>query len=465
MVLFENSAFLAKPLNLVGKTNMVKIKEHIMDLHTQGGTNLYAGMQEGTRLFDDYLKADKTEYENRIIFLTDAMPNRELTNKNSLWGVMDENANKGIYATLIGVGVDFQTLLVEHISKVEGANYYSIHSGKEFRKRLDAEFEYMVTPLVFNLNLVVDTEGYEIMRVCGTPYSEESKGEIMKVGTLFPSPTEEGEVKGGIILVELKQLKKDGTIYLLAGYDDRKGEHFQNRVEVNFCEQLKNSKIITGLQKGVLLVHYADLLKEWTEYTRDPESGERKQQGIDDWQYKISPHKRNSLLNEWEQQSIPLSVDENYKSKFKLYKELLQNATQRFEDETFLQEVELLDFLINFDETEFQYSKQNINRLYGKTPKEAVHYDESPSKINEIPLQYPKFVRDCGIQGTVMLEIEILTDGNVGAVDVLKSVLPGPGGLDEAAVQYARGLKFEPAKTKGKPVAVWIKLPVEFSLD
>ncbi|MCF7918967.1 MAG: VWA domain-containing protein [Candidatus Cloacimonetes bacterium] len=349
MVLFENRAFLAKPLNRVGDTDMDKIKQHIMDLRPQGGTNMYAGMQSGTQLYDKYLNADKSEYENRIIFLTDAMPNRELTDKNSLWGVLDENADKGLYATIIGVGVDFQTRLVEHISKVEGANYYSIHSAKEFKKRLDEEFEYMVTPLVFNLNLVVDVEGYEIMRVCGTPYSEESKGELLKVGTLFPSPSVEGEVKGGIILVELKRTAKDGQIYLLAGYDDRNGKHFQNRLQVDFKKVMASSRLSPGLQKGVLLVHYADLLKEWVEYMRNPESGEKKLQGTDDWQYRIPPQRRGYQgLNEWEQRSMPLAVNAHYQTEFIKFRDILLSERERLEDKNLQQEIDLLNLLINY---------------------------------------------------------------------------------------------------------------------
>ena len=34
----------------------------------------------------------------------------------------------GIHTTLVGVGLDFNTDLVERISKVRGANYFSVHS-------------------------------------------------------------------------------------------------------------------------------------------------------------------------------------------------------------------------------------------------------------------------------------------------------------------------------------------------
>ena len=353
MVVFENNAYLAKPMNLVGKTNMDKIKQHIMELHTMGGTNMHAGMVAGTTLFDPYLKADKSEYENRIIFLTDAMPNRDLTNKYSLWGVLKENSEKGLYSTLIGVGVDFQTELVEAISKVEGANYYSIHSAADFKKRLDEEFEYMVTPLVFNLNMTLDAEGYEIVKVCGTPYSEESKGEIMKIGTLFPSASEDGEVRGGIILVQLKQTEKKGEIRLIAGYDDRMGTHHSSRKEVDIKKHLLSSVINPGIRKGVLLVHYADLLKEWVINTRKPANGEELVPVNDDWQYQQRPKPEKKMqLNEWEQTSVPLSVSGHYREEFIKFKDILDLEIKILGDENLEQEVKLLDKLIKLGNVE-----------------------------------------------------------------------------------------------------------------
>lgn len=102
---------------------------------------------------------------------------------------------------------------------------------------------------------------------------------------------------------------------------------------------------------------------------------------------------------------------------------------------------------------------------FGTTPKTFIYYDEPPKKLNEAPLVYPDFARDAGIQGTVVLELEVLKSGKVGAIDVKQSVLPGPGGLDEAAKTYARQLEFEPAKTNGKPIAVWVTFPVNFYLE
>jgi protein TonB len=99
---------------------------------------------------------------------------------------------------------------------------------------------------------------------------------------------------------------------------------------------------------------------------------------------------------------------------------------------------------------------------WGSTPKTFIYFDEPPKKLNEAPLKYPKFAKEAGIQGTVVLELEVLKSGQVGQIDVKKSVR---GGLDEAAIDYARQLEFEPAKTNGKPIAVWVTFPVNFYFE
>lgn len=104
-------------------------------------------------------------------------------------------------------------------------------------------------------------------------------------------------------------------------------------------------------------------------------------------------------------------------------------------------------------------------KIVSTTPKGFVYFDDPPRKINEAPLVYPVFAKEAGIEGLVELEIEVLIDGSTGAIEVKKSVLPGPGGLDEAAINYARQLEFEPAKANGKPIAIWVTFPVTFSLD
>ena len=105
----------------------------------------------------------------------------------------------------------------------------------------------------------------------------------------------------------------------------------------------------------------------------------------------------------------------------------------------------------------------NSNRVIGKTDKSAV-FEEPPYAIKKVPLIYPQIAKSKRIEGEVWLEVELLADGAVGAVEVVKSIMPGPNGLDQAAVDCVKQWAFSPAKTDGVPVACWITFPMRFSL-
>ncbi|MFA5498135.1 MAG: energy transducer TonB [Candidatus Cloacimonadia bacterium] len=92
-------------------------------------------------------------------------------------------------------------------------------------------------------------------------------------------------------------------------------------------------------------------------------------------------------------------------------------------------------------------------------------YDEAPQAIKRVQPNYPQFAKRSGIQGQVLLEVEVFTDGTVGAVNVLKSLMAGPGGLDEEAIKAVRQWEFIPAKSQGHPVAVWVRFPIDFYLE
>jgi len=104
------------------------------------------------------------------------------------------------------------------------------------------------------------------------------------------------------------------------------------------------------------------------------------------------------------------------------------------------------------------------NANEGQTSR-FVAYDESPVETKFGVLKYPEFGKKGHIEGTVILDVEILANGSVGAVEVKKSLFAGPGGFDEAAINFIKNTKFQPAKSNGKPVAVWVTYPVTFSLD
>jgi len=87
---------------------------------------------------------------------------------------------------------------------------------------------------------------------------------------------------------------------------------------------------------------------------------------------------------------------------------------------------------------------------------------EKPVRVHTIEPRYTEIARKARIQGVVILQSTIDTDGNVVDVEPLKGL---PMGLTEAAVSAVKQWRFEPAKLDGRPVAVYFNLTVSFRLQ
>ena len=352
IVLFNHETKILKKIELVSEMDINKTKKLISEISADGGTNMEAGYIEATKLLKNFKNSKKSEYENRIILITDAMPNTGTTSTDGLLSYIKTNSNIGIYTTFIGVGVDFNTGLIEYISDVYGANYYSVHNSKEFKERMGEQFEYMVTPLVFDLNLNLKSNDYNIEMIYGSDSSKQQKENLMKVNTLFPSKSSDtGEVKGGIILVKLKEKtehkNKNGEIELEVSYKDRNGKEYNNSQFINFNKN-KSEEFYdnTGIRKAIVLTRYINVLKSWILYerTEDKKFMIKQDKGIVDIFY--LEDKIKQILGEHERMPVKLKVSEDYKAILRKIKEYIIKENNEIKDDTLNKEIEILDILI-----------------------------------------------------------------------------------------------------------------------
>lgn len=96
-----------------------------------------------------------------------------------------------------------------------------------------------------------------------------------------------------------------------------------------------------------------------------------------------------------------------------------------------------------------------------------VPYDEPPQPIGGFAaiqrnLKYPEIARKAGVEGRVMVHVQISEKGAVVNTKILVSL--GNNGCDEAAVDAIRSVKWKPAMQRDRPVKVWVAIPVVFKL-
>lgn len=81
--------------------------------------------------------------------------------------------------------------------------------------------------------------------------------------------------------------------------------------------------------------------------------------------------------------------------------------------------------------------------------------------VDAVREHYPPLLRDAGVGGRVTVWFHLSDDGEVGEARVSES--SGHEVLDRAALRAARTARFTPALNDGRPVAVWVQVPVTFT--
>jgi periplasmic protein TonB len=86
-----------------------------------------------------------------------------------------------------------------------------------------------------------------------------------------------------------------------------------------------------------------------------------------------------------------------------------------------------------------------------------------PVLLKDVKPQYTPDAMRAKIQGTVLLECVVLTDGTVGQVSIIKSLDP-IFGLDQEAIKAAKQWRFVPGKRLGQSVNVQVIIELTFTV-
>jgi Ca-activated chloride channel family protein len=343
VVTYSGNARVFQELTSVGDLDRERFRERLDRIRADGSTNLDAGMRTARRMAEPYTNPNATERETRIVYVTDAMPNTGQTGAGSLQSRIGDMADEGVYSSFVGVGVDFNSGVIEAVTSTRGANYYTVDSPSTFEERMDEGFQYMVTPLVFDLELTLDSSGYEIANVYGTTEEAESTGRLLHVKTLFPSNTSGGKTKGGVVLLQLARTGEQPNATLSASYENRAGEAFHTNRTITFEDRSAPHYESSGVRKAVALQRYATLVRNWAASERSETYGVTPPEPDE-------PHDDivDRELGTWEQRSVDLRVSDLYRQRFERFESSFAAEVDALGDDAMDQEVDVLETLSEF---------------------------------------------------------------------------------------------------------------------
>jgi protein TonB len=96
-------------------------------------------------------------------------------------------------------------------------------------------------------------------------------------------------------------------------------------------------------------------------------------------------------------------------------------------------------------------------------PPDFVAVEQEPKFINQIRPVYPEIARKAGMEGRVVLKVLIDKDGKPVKATIMKN--PGTDVFDEAAIASVMQSSYSPGIQNGRPVKVWMVIPIAFKLN
>jgi Mg-chelatase subunit ChlD len=275
IVLFNSTATVLHPIEKVSSINKEQLEEDILKLRAGGGTNITEAVKCATDLYhmrekNKDLKDDNHNISRRIFFLTDMQVSHE-DGQGFLKHIKDNAENDRIWSTVVGVGLDLGTEVIQSVSRTIGCNYCNVRNARTFDQLMNTQFHYTVTPVGFNIQFLLMGERYRIGQGYGSPEVYEFEDPItprqsIKLVSEFALPmNNQNEVRGGYLLFQMIDLKKDQndqSFRMNTSWDTLEGITQSNEQDLQFSKEI-DSFTHSGIRKAILLVRYTKFIKRY----------------------------------------------------------------------------------------------------------------------------------------------------------------------------------------------------------
>ena len=166
---------------LTAELDRAHLKSIVAGLTPRGGTDINAGVEKGFEL----LGAAPLDHQNRVILLSDGNATSGITDVATIIANADSAIARGIGLTTIGVGHDFDVLLMRGLAEHGAGNFYFLEDGSAAAEVFGQELDFFLTPLALDVTVTATPgAGYTYGDVIGSHLWE---GETMILPAVFLS--------------------------------------------------------------------------------------------------------------------------------------------------------------------------------------------------------------------------------------------------------------------------------------
>ena len=174
LLTYANTVEILSPLVKIGGDQREYLASMVRQIMAGGGTNLGSGLQAGITISKNQADAYR---QRRIVLISDGLANQGITSPRDLGNMAARATEWGIGVSTVGVGYDFNELLMTTIADHGAGNYYFMENPHSFARIFKKEFATTRKVVAGNVQLrinlrnglqLVDAGGYPIKIVGNT---------------------------------------------------------------------------------------------------------------------------------------------------------------------------------------------------------------------------------------------------------------------------------------------------------
>jgi Ca-activated chloride channel family protein len=182
LVGYSDQVYRYAALNPVSESHRTALINAVERIHTDGGTNLGAGLAQGIQILE---AAAESKNIARVILISDGLANQGVTDPMALGQMAAAAAEQRVTVGSVGVGYDFNEQLMTHIADRGAGDYYFLETPQELARTFQREYRHMRATAATGLTLEVPlTKGVTLLDAAGYPFQVSDGTARVQVGNL-----------------------------------------------------------------------------------------------------------------------------------------------------------------------------------------------------------------------------------------------------------------------------------------
>lgn len=183
IVSYETYASTVLPSLTINSETRARALAAIEGLRAVGSTNLSGGVQQATTAMLADKEADHSV--RRMVLLSDGQANMGETRNEKLFAIASDLRDRGIALSSLGVGIDFNTQLMEGLAEHGGGRFRFLENAPEIAAAFAKELKLAATLVASDVRIVLHpADGVQIEDVYGSLFERVGNDVVVRITDL-----------------------------------------------------------------------------------------------------------------------------------------------------------------------------------------------------------------------------------------------------------------------------------------